>query len=91
VIFDNVEYIIMEWTMPNEKRISRMCRRVLPKKRRTVVDQFAVVKYRSETNFWTQKLNREYYGVDRYFFAFSWLRFETQPAEITIFNQMRFA
>ena len=29
VIFDIVGYIIMEWTMPNESRICRICRRVL--------------------------------------------------------------
>ena len=29
MIFDIVEYIIMEWTMPNESRICRICRRVL--------------------------------------------------------------
>ncbi len=28
MIFDIVEYIIMEWTMPNESQISRICRRV---------------------------------------------------------------
>jgi hypothetical protein len=32
VIFDIVEYIIMEWTMPNE--MSRICRRVLILKKR---------------------------------------------------------
>ncbi len=26
MIFDIVEYIIMEWTMPNESRICRICR-----------------------------------------------------------------
>jgi hypothetical protein len=37
-----------------------------PKKRKkSAADQFAVVKYRSETYCWTQKLNREYYGVER--------------------------
>jgi len=29
VIFDIVEYIVMEWTMLNESRIWRICRRVL--------------------------------------------------------------
>ena len=65
MIFDIVEYIIMEWTMPNESRIRRICRRV-PKKKKSVADQFAAVKYRSETYCWTKKLNREYYGVDKY-------------------------
>ena len=31
-------------------------------------------RYRSETNCWTQKLNKEDYGVDKY--CFSRLRFE---------------
>jgi hypothetical protein len=40
--------------------------------------QSVAVKYRSEPYCWTQKLNREDYGVDRYwsFFFFSLLRFE---------------
>ena len=66
MIFDIVQYIIMEWTMPNE---SRICRRVLMlKKRRRVLlaTEFAEVKYRSETYCWTQKLNREDYGVGKY-------------------------
>ena len=62
VIFDIVEYMIMEWTMPNE---SRVCN---PKaKKKSVADQFAAVKYRSETYGWTQKLSREDYGVHKYF------------------------
>ena len=57
MIFDIVEYIIMEWTMPNESRICRTCRRVLilKKKTKSVAGQFAAVKYRSETYCWTQK------------------------------------
>jgi hypothetical protein len=53
----------MEWTIPNE---SRICRRVFMIEKNSVPDQFAVVKYRSETYYWTQKLNREDYGVDKY-------------------------
>jgi hypothetical protein len=45
-------------------------------KRKSVADQFASVKYRSETYCSTQKLNREDYGVDKYYFSFSRLRFE---------------
>ena len=64
MIFDIVEYIIMEWTMPNESRICRICRRVLIlKKKKSVAGQVATVKYRSETYCWTQKLNRQDYGV----------------------------
>eukprot|EP00001_Collodictyon_triciliatum_P036382 06562_1 len=65
VISDIVEYIIMEWTMPNESRKCRICRRVLilKKKQKSVAGQFAAVKYRSETYCWTQKLNREDYGL----------------------------
>jgi hypothetical protein len=60
VIFDIVEYIIMEWTMPNESRICRICRRVLIlKKKKSVADQFAAVKYRSETYCWTRKTKQE--------------------------------
>ncbi len=68
MISDIVEYIIMEWTMPNESRICRICRRmpILKKKTETVAGQFAAVKYKSETYCWTQKLSREDYGVDNY-------------------------
>ena len=34
------------------------------KKKRCVADQFTVVKHKSETYYWAQKLNREDYGVD---------------------------
>jgi hypothetical protein len=63
VIFDIVEYIIMEWTMPNERRICRICRRgAYPtKKKKSVAGQFVAVKYTSGTYCWTQKLNREAY------------------------------
>ena len=61
MIFDIVEFIIMEWTMPNESRICRICRRgAYPKKKKkSVAGQFAAVKYRSEPYCWTQKVNRE--------------------------------
>ena len=36
------------------------------KKKKSVAGQFAAVKYRSETYCWTAKLNREDYGVDKY-------------------------
>jgi hypothetical protein len=56
--------------------ICRICRRV-PKKKKSVADQFAAVKNRSETYCWTQKLNREDYGVDKVLsFFLSRLRFE---------------
>jgi hypothetical protein len=55
---------MMEWTMPNE---SRICRRLLIlKKKKSVAGQFAAVMYRSETCCWTEKLNREDYGEDKY-------------------------
>ena len=76
MIFDIVKNLIMEWTMPNESRICRICRGVLiqKKKNKSVAGQFAAVKYRSETyQCWTQnvsvldsKLNRKGYGVDKY-------------------------
>jgi len=34
-------------------------------KKMSVVDQFTV-KYRTEAYSWTQKLNREDYGIDKY-------------------------
>jgi len=50
VIFDVVEYIIMEWTMPNESRKQDMQEGAYPKKKKkSVPGQFAAVKYRSET------------------------------------------
>jgi hypothetical protein len=36
------------------------------KKKKSVAGQFATVRYRSETYCWTKKLNREDYGVDKY-------------------------
>jgi len=36
------------------------------KKKKSVAGQFAAVRYRTETYYWTQKLNREDYGVDNY-------------------------
>ncbi len=79
MIFDIVEYIIMEWTMSNENRICRLHRMVLiQKKKKSVAGQFAEVHYGSETCCWTKKLNREDYGVDKYwvffFFEISRLR-----------------
>ncbi len=51
MIFDIVEYIIMEWTMPNESRICRICRRLILKKiKKSVAGQFAAVKYKSVRN-----------------------------------------
>ena len=38
---------------------------ILKKKKTSVAGQFAGVKYRPETYCWTQKLNREDYGVDK--------------------------
>ena len=60
-------------TMPNESRICR--KSLIPKKKK---GRFSAVKYRSETYYLTQKLNREDYGVDKYWvtFFFSRLRFE---------------
>jgi hypothetical protein len=41
-----------------------------PKKMKSVAGQFAAVKYRSETYCWTQELNSEDYGVDKYWVIF---------------------
>ncbi len=48
--FDIVEYIIMEWTLQNESRKSRICRRVIIKKIKSAADQFTAVKYKSVIN-----------------------------------------
>jgi hypothetical protein len=42
------------------------CPGAYPKKKKSVAGQFAAVKYRSETYRCTEKLNREDYGVDKY-------------------------
>jgi hypothetical protein len=36
------------------------------KKKKIVAGRFGAVKYKPETYCWTQKLNREDYGVDKY-------------------------
>jgi ABC-type multidrug transport system ATPase subunit len=60
--------MIMEWPMPNESQIFRMCRRVLilKKTKKIFAGQFVSAKYRLETYCWTQKLNREDYEVHKY-------------------------
>ena len=35
------------------------------KKKKSGAGQFAAVNYRSETYCWTQKLNKEDYGIDK--------------------------
>ena len=50
---------------------------VYPKKKQSVAGQFDAFKYRSERYCWTQKLNMEDYGVDKY-----WVHFFFSPAEI---------
>ena len=58
VIFDIVEYIIMEWTSRMKPEYARSM--LIPKnKKKSVAGQFAAVKYSSETYCWTQRLNRE--------------------------------
>jgi hypothetical protein len=47
------------------------CATRIVKKKKSVAGQFAAVKYRSETYCWTQKLNREDYGIDKYLLAVS--------------------
>jgi hypothetical protein len=42
----------------------------LLKKKKSVAGHFAAVKYSSETYCWTQKLNRQDYGVDKYWVFF---------------------
>ncbi len=76
MIFDIVEYIIMEWKCrmsASESRICRICRRgpYPQEKKKSVAGQLTAVKYRSETYCWTQKLNREGYGVDKFWVLFA--------------------
>ena len=66
MIFDIVEYIIMEGAYPK-------------KKKKSVAGQFATVKYKSETYCWTEKLNREDCGVDRYFLLTKLLLTNNKP------------
>jgi len=67
MIFDIVEYIIIEWTMPNESRMCRKCRRVLnQKKRRVLLSRFPRSSTGQKHIFGPEKLNREDYGVDKY-------------------------
>jgi hypothetical protein len=40
------------------------------KKKKSVGGQFAAVKYSPATYCWTQKLNREDYGVEQYWVLF---------------------
>jgi hypothetical protein len=75
------------WTMPNESRICRRLtqdelRRVVgqgayPSKKKSVAGQFAAVKYRSETYWWTQKLKREDYGLDKYWARLAVVKVQT--------------
>jgi hypothetical protein len=55
----------------SENRICRICRSAYPEeKKKSVAGKFGAVKYRSETYGRTQKLNREDYGVDKYWYFF---------------------
>ena len=56
-----------EWT-PNMQDMQECAYPI--KKKKSVSGQFAAVKYRPETYWWTQKLNREDYGVDKYWVLF---------------------
>ena len=47
------------------------------KKQKSVAGQFVAVKYRSETYCWTQKLNKEDYGVDKYWVRLAVVKEET--------------
>ncbi len=57
--------------MDNSEWKSNIQERAYPtKKKKSVAVQFFTVKYRSETYEWIQKLNREDYGVDKYWVIF---------------------
>ncbi len=67
MIFDIVEYIIMEWTMPNESRTCRICRRVLIlKKTKVLLASLPQSSIGQKLIDWLKKLIREDYGVDNY-------------------------
>ena len=64
MIFDIVEYIIMEWTIPNESRICRIFRRVLilTKSRTVLLTSFPKSSIGQKRIDGLKKLNREDYG-----------------------------
>ena len=72
MIFDIVEHVIMEWTMPNESRICKICRRVfiLKKGRRVLLSSLPLSSIRQKRIAGPEKLNREDYGVDSTGFFF---------------------
>ena len=78
MIFDIVEYIMMEWTMPNESRICRIWRRVLILIKK---DECRWPVYRSQV--WVRnvlldsKTKQGRLRVDKYFFS-------PPPADITL-------
>jgi hypothetical protein len=68
-----------KWTIPNESRIWRrvlILKNIKKRVSKSVAGKFVTVKYRPEMYYWTQNLNREDYGVDKYWviFFFSRLR-----------------
>ncbi len=65
MIFDIVEYIIMEWTMPNKAEYAGYAGGCLSPKKESVAGQFAALKHKSEMYCWTKNLNMEDYGVDK--------------------------
>ncbi len=73
VIFDIVEYILMEWTMPNESRICTICRRMLNVKKEEEC-RLSVCHSQVQVRnvWWTQKLDRQVLGI----FFFRQMRFE---------------
>jgi hypothetical protein len=66
VIFDIVEYIIMEWTMPNESRLCRICRRVLILKKRRIVLLASLPQSSTGQKRVAGLKNREDYGVEKF-------------------------
>ncbi len=66
MIFDIVEYIIMEWTMPNESRLCRICRRVLILKKRRIVLLASLPQSSTGQKRVAGLKNREDYGVEKF-------------------------
>ncbi len=68
MIFDIVEYIIMEWTMSNASRTCRTLRRllILKQTRRVLLASLPQSSIGQKRIAGLKKLNREDYEVDKY-------------------------
>ncbi len=67
-------------SLTHSVRLRSACRKQSLKKKKKVPGQFVVVKYRSETQWWTQKLIREDYRVDKHWVLFIFLGWDLKLA-----------